>query len=369
MTSRGRVMRSLSTICRAASALALLADRGLSPAKRPWYLLSGGLPTSWVDSSPASVPVFRSTMNTAPFWSASPRRFPTPHRAPAGSSINASAQELAEIDRAKTVFFSNVSHEFRTPLTLMLGPIEAALARPPHTEEERQEFELLHRNAMRLLKLVNALLDFSRIEAGESAQFEPTDLAELTRDVASSFRAAFQRAGLDFVVDCPDLGEAVYVDQELWEKIVLNLLSNAFKFTLEGSVRVLIRRDGQHALLQVTDTGVGVPEKELPRLFERFHRVDNTRARTHKIYGIGLALVLELVTLHGGTIEAASQEGSGTTFTVRVPLGHDHLAPERIVGRTGERRGHPHPRLCRGSAALVARRHARQAKGSTRPER
>ncbi len=252
-------------------------------------------------------------------------------RARALEHQRARARELADIDRAKTVFFSNVSHELRTPLTLMLGPIEEAIRDDATPSRIRTELELAHRNSMRLLKLVNSLLDFSRIEAGRlNASFEATDLAGLTRDVASSFRAAFERAGLDFVVDCPDLGEAVYVDQELWEKIVLNLLSNAFKFTLEGSVRVLIRREGQNAVLEVTDTGVGVPEPELPRLFERFHRVDNTRARTHEGTGIGLALVLELVTLHGGSIEAASEMGSGTTFTVRVPLGHEHLAPERI---------------------------------------
>ena len=180
------------------------------------------------------------------------------------------ARELAEIDRAKTVFFSNVSHELRTPLTLILGPIEEAVRDPGTPPRLRTELELAHRNSMRLLKLVNSLLDFSRIEAGRlKASFEPTDLAGLTRDLASIFRAVFERAGLDFVVDCQPLGEPVYVDRELWEKIVLNLLSNAFKFTLDGGVTVGTRREGPYAVLEVIDSGVGVPEQELPRIFNK----------------------------------------------------------------------------------------------------
>jgi PAS domain S-box-containing protein len=241
------------------------------------------------------------------------------------------AEALAEIDRAKTAFFSNVSHEFRTPLTLMLGPVEETIADPRLPRELRERLQLVQRNSMRLLKLVNSLLDFSRIEAGRvQASYEPTDLAAVTRDLASTFRSAIERAGLRFDVECEDLGELVYIDREMWEKIVLNLLSNAFKFTLEGSIAVRLRRRESSAVLEVADTGVGVPTQELARLFERFYRVEGTHARTHEGSGIGLALVQELVKLHGATIDVTSTLGRGTTFSVQLPFGVEHLSAERI---------------------------------------
>jgi PAS domain S-box-containing protein len=241
------------------------------------------------------------------------------------------AEALAEIDRAKTAFFSNVSHEFRTPLTLMLGPMEDAVADPDTPQRVRSELELAHRNALRLLKLVNSLLDFSRIEAGRvQASYEPTDLAAVTRDLASTFRSAIERAGLELLVEFGALEEPVYLDREMWEKIVLNLLSNAFKFTLQGSITVRLRREGQDAILEVADTGVGIPEHELPHLFQRFHRVEGTSGRTQEGSGIGLALVQELVKLHGGTLCATSTPGCGTTLRIRLPFGTTHLPAERI---------------------------------------
>ncbi|MGN6084343.1 response regulator [Trinickia sp.] len=245
------------------------------------------------------------------------------------------AEALAEIDRAKTAFFSNVSHEFRTPLTLMLGPIEDALADtatalPP---SQRQRLATAHRNGLRLLKLVNSLLDFSRIEAGRVvATFEPTDLAKLTAELASNFESATDRAGLALTIDCEPLPQPVYVDRDMWEKIVLNLLSNAFKFTFEGEIGVATRlsADGTAAEVIVRDTGVGVPPHELPRLFERFHRVEGQRSRSFEGSGIGLALVQELVKLHGGTISVASTVGGGTRFTLRLPLGCSHLPAEHV---------------------------------------
>jgi len=241
------------------------------------------------------------------------------------------AEALAEIDRAKTTFFSNVSHEFRTPLTLMLGPVEETIADPRVPQDARERLQLAQRNSLRLLKLVNSLLDFSRIEAGRvQASYEDTDLAAFTRDLASTFRSAIERAGLLFEVECEDLGEPVCIDREMWEKIVLNLLSNAFKFTLEGLIAVRLRRDGEQAVLEVADTGVGVPAHELPRLFERFHRVEGTQARTHEGSGIGLALVQELVKLHAATIEVTSVPGEGTAFVVRIPFGNAHLPADRI---------------------------------------
>jgi PAS domain S-box-containing protein len=244
------------------------------------------------------------------------------------------AESLAELDRAKTTFFSNVSHEFRTPLTLMLGPLQDALAQshamPPAVAED---LSIVQRNGMRLLKLVNTLLDFSRIEAGRvQAVYAPTDLPRFTADLASVFRSAIERAGMRLRVDCPDMNEPVYVDRGMWEKIVLNLLSNAFKFTLDGEIVVALRPQGDHVLLTVRDTGIGIPEHELPRLFERFHRVEGTKGRTHEGTGIGLALVQELVKLHGGNVEVQSGSEQGSTFAVRIPRGSAHLPADRING-------------------------------------
>jgi len=243
------------------------------------------------------------------------------------------AQELARLDQAKTLFFSNVSHEFRTPLTLMLGPLEEWLARAEATPgESRTLVELAHRNGQRLLKLVNTLLDFARIEAGRAqARFEPTDLSALTIDLASSFRSAIEKAGLTLTVACPAGLPPVYVDREMWEKIVLNLVSNAFKFTFKGGIVVTLAPHEDGLALDVSDTGTGIPAEQLPRLFERFHRVEGARGRSIEGSGIGLALVRELVGLHRGRIEAASIEGRGTTFSVRIPVGKAHLDATRVV--------------------------------------
>lgn len=246
------------------------------------------------------------------------------------------AEALAELDRAKTTFFSNVSHEFRTPLTLILGPIEDMLAKPAGDvlPDNRSLLEVVRRNALRLQKLVNTLLDFSRIEAGRvQASYEPTDLAAFTADLASVFRAAVEKAGIRFIVDCRPGPEPVYVDRDMWEKVVLNLLSNAFKFTLEGEIEVSLGREGDSATLRVRDTGTGISDDQLPHIFERFHRVEGARARTEEGTGIGLALVKELVKLHGGTVEVQSVIGHGTTFTVRIPLGAAHLPADRIGSR------------------------------------
>jgi PAS domain S-box-containing protein len=252
------------------------------------------------------------------------------------------AEALAEIDRTKTTFFSNVSHEFRTPLTLMLGPLEDVLndASPTALRPvQRKRLVTAHRNAVRLLRLVNSLLDFSRIEAGRVvATFEPTDLAELTGELASNFESAMQQAGLRLFIDCPALPQSVYVDRDMWEKIVLNLLSNAFKFTFEGEVVVQTRvsADRLAAELMVRDSGVGIPARELPRLFERFHRVEGQRSRSFEGTGIGLALVHELVKLHGGTIDVTSKVGLGTTFCLRIPFGTAHLTTDHVSGGPGE---------------------------------
>ncbi len=235
------------------------------------------------------------------------------------------AEALAEIDRAKTVFFSNISHEFRTPLTLMAGPLHELLEEHVLADPVRERLELAERNLQRLQRLVNNLLDFSRIEAGRiRAAFEPVDLEEFTRDLAGSFRSAFERAGLALEVIATGPLPPVSVDREMWEKIVLNLLSNAFKFTFTGGVRVELARVEDTVRVCVKDTGTGIPASELPHLFQRFHRVHGAVGRSIEGSGIGLALVQELVKLHQGRIEVESQEGVGTTFTVTIPL-NSHL--------------------------------------------
>jgi signal transduction histidine kinase/DNA-binding response OmpR family regulator len=232
------------------------------------------------------------------------------------------AEALAELDRAKTAFFANVSHEFRTPLTLMLGPLAELIADGSLPEVATSALEVVQRNGLRLLKLVNNLLDVSRLEAGGVAgTFEPLELGSATRDLASMFQAAIEKAGLELVVDVEEPTVA-QVDRDMWEKIVLNLLSNSLKHTFEGKIEVRLRREGGVVVLAVRDTGVGIPEAELPHVFERFHRVAGARSRTHEGSGIGLALVRELVRLHKGEIAVASTVNEGTTFTVRLPPGH-----------------------------------------------
>ncbi|HEY8560825.1 MAG TPA: ATP-binding protein [Pyrinomonadaceae bacterium] len=231
------------------------------------------------------------------------------------------AAALAELDRAKTEFFSNVSHEFRTPLTLMLGNLEEVLRRDGEVPAaEREQIETAHRNSLRLLKLVNNLLDFSRLEAGKThAHFEPTDLARYTAELASGFRSGIENSGIALNVDCPPLARKVSIDREMWEKIVLNLLSNAFKFTMRGAIDVALGETESSVELIVRDTGIGIAKEELPAIFERFHRVRSAPGRTHEGTGIGLSLVRELVDLHDGTIRVESEPRQGSTFTVSIP--------------------------------------------------
>jgi signal transduction histidine kinase len=239
--------------------------------------------------------------------------------------------KLGELDAAKTAFFSNVSHEFRTPLTLILGPLEAALARP-NAQLSGEEVTTVYRNATRLLRLVNSLLDFSRLEAGKTdALFAPTDLTSLTAGLSGAFQSLLDDAGLRLIVDCAQLPEAIYVDPVKWEKIVLNLVSNAFKFTFEGEIEVGLDWLGDHVELRVRDTGTGIPEPELPHIFERFRRVEGAKGRSIEGTGIGLALVHDLVQLHGGSVNVASAVGKGSTFTVSIPAGNAHLPADRLV--------------------------------------
>ncbi|MET0930801.1 MAG: SpoIIE family protein phosphatase [Aeromicrobium sp.] len=250
------------------------------------------------------------------------------------------AETLARLDQAKTDFFTNVSHEFRTPLTLLLGPAADALNDPllPAGDRQRARFEVIHRNGQRLLQLVNSLLDFSRLEAGGIAShFEPVELARVTEPLVTMFESAADQAGLTLSYEYDALSADCYVDVEHWAKIVLNLMSNAFKFTFDGGIAVTLREADGHAVLTVADTGTGIPAEEVPHLFERFHRVHGAVSRTHEGSGIGLALVSELARLHGGDADAASTVGDGTRMTVRIPLGRAHLPADEVFASSGPR--------------------------------
>ena len=244
------------------------------------------------------------------------------------------AAALAEIDRAKTAFFSNVSHEFRTPLTLMLGPLEDLLANAygPLPAVAVRALTLAHRNSLRLLKLVNSLLDFSRIEAGRvEASYEPTDLAAVTAELASVFRSAVERAGLQArrrlrAARRAGLRRPRHVGEDRAESSLERVQVHVRGRDRGGAARA--RRDASSSAFATRASAS--PAADLPKMFQRFHRVRNARSRTHEGSGIGLALVRELVKLHGGDVGLESREGVGTTFTVRLPKGKQHLPAERI---------------------------------------
>ena len=245
------------------------------------------------------------------------------------------AEALAKIDRAKTTFFSNISHEFRTPLTLLLGPIEEVLNDQNTIEENRLRADVAYRNALRMQRLVNTLLEFSRIEAGRlEGSFTKVDICSFTQELASTFRSAVEKAGMQLQFECNSVTSDVYVDVDMWEKIVLNLLSNAFKYSKEGTISITVKEVNQKVQLSVTDTGVGIPPDHLEKIFDRFHRIENIQGRSQEGSGIGLAMVKELVRLHQGSIDVESTEGKGSTFTVIIPVGKEHLPENKIVTDT-----------------------------------
>jgi signal transduction histidine kinase len=248
------------------------------------------------------------------------------------------SEALAEVNRAKTTFFSNISHEFRTPLTLIQGPIEEALndEENPISTVQRERLLMCQRNTRRLLKLVNSLLDFARVESSQmKAKFQETDLTNYTVEIISMFGSAFERANIELKSDIRKLSSQVYVDRDMWEKIIINLLSNALKYTLKGSVEISLRENNGFAEFIVKDTGVGIPEDALPRVFERFYRVENVNGRSHEGTGIGLALSQSLAKLHGGIITVESTLDKGSTFTVSIPISIDHIPQNQIIEKVG----------------------------------
>ncbi len=244
------------------------------------------------------------------------------------------AEEMSELDAAKTAFFTNVSHELRTPVSLILGPIADALAdgEAPLHARHVERLELAWRNGSRLLKIIASLLDLSRLQSGHSRpNYACVDLPALTKALVSNFRSACEQAGLALIVHAPPLDREVFIDPDMWEQVVLNLLSNAFKFTLQGEIAVDLREDDSQVTLSVRDTGQGISESEVPRIFDRFHRIAGAAGRTQEGSGIGLALVREVVEAHHGTISVESTRGAGSTFHVRIPHGTQDLGRTQLL--------------------------------------
>ncbi|WP_404389091.1 ATP-binding protein [Humibacillus xanthopallidus] len=233
------------------------------------------------------------------------------------------AEVLTALDTAKSDFFANVSHELRTPLTLIAGPVQDALTNPDLGEEARERFELIRRNTDRLVGLVDRILDLTRVEAGAvEAHWVRADVADLVRGLAANFRPAIERLGLDFDVELDDLGRDTFVDVDMLERIVLNLLSNALKFTPRG--RILLRLKARDAgyEISVSDTGIGIAERDLELVFDRFRQLSRTdERRSREGAGIGLSLVQQLVSLMGGRVAVDSTDGRGSTFAVQLPWG------------------------------------------------
>jgi signal transduction histidine kinase len=244
------------------------------------------------------------------------------------------SQELRrakETVQSQTIFFNNVSHEFRTPLTLILGHIEDLLKKNTLSDVQVESLESAHNNAVRLLKLVTALLDFSKLEANHlEPRYEPVNLAQITKELAGVFKSESVKNRLLYRVDISPLSQEVYIDRDMWEKIILNLLSNAFKYAKKGSIIIKLRENNNCAELSVSDTGMGISPEDLPHIFERFYTGENAKGGSIEGLGIGLSLVKEMVELHKSKIQVESVLEEGTTFTVTIPFGTAHLPQEKI---------------------------------------
>ncbi|MEH2378489.1 MAG: response regulator [Nostoc sp.] len=240
------------------------------------------------------------------------------------------AERLLELDKQKTEFFQNISHEFRTPITLIQGPLESAVAAGEGLSYSQSAIAL--RNSRRLLRLVNQLLDLQRLDAGRmQPSFHPCDLVEFVSQIVESFRPYCEKKGLHLTTqldECP----TVYLDMEKFDKVVYNLLSNAMKFTPEGgTIAVRLKSEGDRCILQVQDTGIGIVKEQIPYLFERFRQAEGSANRSYEGSGLGLALVKELVELHGGEVTVESVYGQGTSFSLWLVTGNAHLPTQQIL--------------------------------------
>jgi signal transduction histidine kinase/DNA-binding NarL/FixJ family response regulator len=275
------------------------------------------------------------------------------------------AQKLHEVDEIKSRFFTNISHEFRTPLTLILGPAKRLLARTKD-EETKADADLIHRSAKKLNRLVDELLDISKIESGEmKLKACPVNLVSIVKETALSFHSLAERKRITFKVSSDEDEIVAYLDRAKFDKILSNVLSNAFKFTAEGGrVEIGIKptpksppQEGtfksvlsslgrgtegvglknQFVEISICDTGIGIPKDQIDKIFDRFYQVDSSHTRQHEGTGVGLALTKELIDLHKGKIEVESEEGRGSTFRLIIPLGKEHLKPEEICEEEREK--------------------------------
>lgn len=241
------------------------------------------------------------------------------------------AEKLEEVNALKSRFFMHISHEFRTPLTLILGPVEELIKHRPHSD--RPVLELIQRNSQRLLNLINQLLDLSKLEAGGmQIQASRHDLIPFLRQIFAFFSTTAETKKLRYTFHSDTGSVFGYFDWEKLEKIMINLLSNAFKFTPEGGTVSLTLKSAEDPVeLIVADSGPGISAEHLPHIFDRFYQVDGVDTRAQEGTGIGLALVQELVRLHHGTIDVDSTPGAGTRFIVRLPIGKAHLQASEIA--------------------------------------
>lgn len=235
------------------------------------------------------------------------------------------AEMLAALQDTRTRFFQNVSHEFRTPLTLVLGGLDSLSATLSEsaagTGPDAEQLHSARRAALRLERLVDALLTFARAESGELvAQRQATDLVELTGEAATMFRSAIEQADLEYVVELPSRALVVDIDREMWSRIVVNLISNAYKFTARGRIRVRLDGSSDLVVLTVEDTGVGIEQEAAGRVFQRFQQSRTNQVRNGPGAGIGLSLVADLVQAHHGSVDVRSELGVGSTFTISLPL-------------------------------------------------
>ncbi len=240
------------------------------------------------------------------------------------------AERLLELDKQKTEFFQNISHEFRTPITLIQGPLESAVAAGEGLSYSQSAIAL--RNSRRLLRLVNQLLDLQRLDAGRmQPSFRPCDIVEFVSQIVESFRPYCEKKGLHLATQLDECSP-VYLDMEKFDKVVYNLLSNAMKFTPEGgTISVRLKSEHDRCILQVQDTGIGIVKEQIPHLFERFRQAEGSANRSYEGSGLGLALVKELVELHGGQVTVESVYGEGTTFSLWLVTGNTHLPTQQVL--------------------------------------
>lgn len=255
-------------------------------------------------------------------------------------------KEREEADRMKSRFFANISHEFRTPLTLILGPIEKIKPGMSGTDIAKQT-RLIRRNAKRLLSLVNQLLDLSKLEAGKLKLYAAKgNIVPFVKGIAMSFESVAEQKDISLTVHAVQEDIQLYFDREQMAKILSNLLSNAFKFTPDGGTITVSLNTSfskfppgkEQVEISVRDTGIGISETELSKLFDRFYQVDSSQTREHEGSGIGLALTKELVDLHHGNIRVESKvadpdigEAGWTEFVIGLPLGSAHLSSYEIA--------------------------------------